>query len=84
MATSIARWCGPPRFSRPAVKENAPAIVLVHNHPSGDPTPSEQDAAITRDLMSAGKLLDIEVLDHLVIGDGGRWVSLNAKGLGFS
>ena len=69
---------------RPAVKENAPAIVLVHNHPSGDPTPSEQDAAITRDLVSAGKLLDIEVLDHLVIGDGGRWVSLNAKGLGFS
>ena len=69
---------------RPAVRENAPAIVLVHNHPSGDPAPSEPDVTVTRDLVSAGKLLDIEVLDHLVIGDGGRWVSLNAKGLGFS
>jgi len=69
---------------RPAVRENAPAIVVVHNHPSGDPTPSEQDAAVTRDLVSAGKLLKIEVLDHLIIGDGGRWISLNAKGLGFN
>lgn len=69
---------------RPAVRQNAPAVILVHNHPSGDPTPSEPDAIVTRDLVSAGRLLDIEVLDHLVIGDGGRWVSLNAKGIGFN
>ena len=68
---------------RPAIRENAPALILVHNHPSGDPTPSEPDVAVTRDLVSAGKLLGIEVLDHLVIG-GGKWVSLNAKGLGFN
>lgn len=68
---------------RPAVRQNAPAIILVHNHPSGDPTPSEPDAAVTRDLVAAGRLLGIDLLDHLVIGDGGRWVSLNAKGIGF-
>ena len=68
---------------RPAVRQNTLATVLVHNHPSGDPTPSEPDAAVTRDLVSAGKLLGIDLLDHLVIGDGGRWVNLNAKGIGF-
>jgi DNA repair protein RadC len=68
---------------RPAVRQNAPAIILVHNHPSGDLTPSEPDAAVTRDLVAAGRLLGIDLLDHLGIGDGGRWVSLNAKGIGF-
>jgi DNA repair protein RadC len=69
---------------RPAVRENAPNIIVVHNHPSGDPTPSPEDVSITRELVAAGKLLSIDVLDHLVIGDGGRFVSLNEKGLGFS
>ena len=73
----------PAEVFRPAVRENAPAVVLAHNHPSGDPTPSEPDVSITRELVSSGKLLGIDVLDHLVIGDGGRWVSLNSKGLGF-
>ena len=68
---------------RPAIKDNATAIVLAHNHPSGDPTPSEADVAITRELVSSGQLLGIDVLDHLIIGDGGRWISLNSKGLGF-
>jgi DNA repair protein RadC len=68
---------------RPAVRQNTPVIILVHNHHSGDPTPSEADAAVTRGLVSAGKLLSINLLDHLVIGDGGRWVSLNVKGIGF-
>ena len=68
---------------RPAVRENAPGIIMVHNHPSGDPTPSREDVAVTRALVSAGALLGIELLDHVVIGSGNRYVSLNEKGLGF-
>ena len=73
----------PAEVLRPAVRENAPSIIVVHNHPSGDPTPSAEDVAVTRDLIAAGKLMDIELLDHLVIGQGGRFVSLKEKGLGF-
>jgi DNA repair protein RadC len=65
-----------------AVRQNAPFLVVVHNHPSGDPTPSADDVAVTRELVEAGKLLDIDVLDHLVIGDG-RHASLRRLGLGF-
>ncbi len=68
---------------RPAVRRGAPAIIVVHNHPSGDPTPSPDDVAVTRAFLQAGKLLDIEVLDHLVIGQG-RYVSLKERGLAFS
>jgi DNA repair protein RadC len=67
---------------RDAVKENCPAIVVAHNHPSGDPTPSPEDIRVTRDLVAAGKLLDIEVLDHLVIGRS-KFVSLRQKKLAF-
>ncbi len=66
-----------------ALKQNAAAIIIVHNHPSGDPTPSPEDVAVTRQLVDAGKLLDVDVLDHLVIGQG-RWVSLRERRLGFS
>jgi DNA repair protein RadC len=65
-----------------AVRKNASAIIVVHNHPSGDPTPSPDDVAVTRAIVQAGKLLDIDVLDHLVIGQG-KWVSLKERGLGF-
>lgn len=65
-----------------AVRSNAPALIVVHNHPSGDPTPSPDDVAVTRAIVSAGKLLDIDVLDHLVIGRG-SYVSLKERGLGF-
>lgn len=65
-----------------AVRRNAAAIIIVHNHPSGDPSPSPDDVALTRAIVQAGKLLDIEVLDHLVIGRG-RFVSLKERGLGF-
>ena len=68
---------------RKAILENAPAIILAHNHPSGDPSPSPDDIAITREIIKAGKLLDIQVLDHLVIGQD-RFISLNRRGLGFS
>ena len=66
-----------------AVRKNASALVVVHNHPSGDPTPSPDDVAVTRAIVQAGKLLDVEVLDHLVIGQG-KWVSLKERGLGFA
>ncbi len=53
---------------KPAIAANAAAVVIVHNHPSGDPTPSEADIKVTRDLIRAGQLLKIEVLDHVIIG----------------
>ena len=66
-----------------AIRKNAVAVIVTHNHPSGDPTPSPDDVAITRSIVQAGKLLDIDVLDHLVIGQA-KWVSLKERGLGFS
>lgn len=67
---------------REAVRENATALIVAHNHPSGDPTPSREDVQVTRSIVQAGKLLNIEVLDHLVIGQQ-RFVSLREQGLGF-
>ena len=67
---------------REAVRENTTALILVHNHPSGDPTPSPEDVQVTRRIIEAGRLLDIEVLDHLVIGHQ-RYVSLKERGLAF-
>ncbi len=66
-----------------AVRVNATAIVLAHNHPSGDPTPSPEDVAVTREIVNASKLLDIDCLDHIVIGEAGKYVSLKERGLGF-
>ncbi len=60
---------------RPAIRENAPTLVLVHNHPSGDPQPSRQDLELTKQLVEAGRLLNIELTDHLVLGQG-RFISL--------
>lgn len=67
---------------RPAIKHNAAAIIIVHNHVSGDFSPSPDDIAITKAILEAGKLLDIQALDHLIIGANG-FVSLNRRGLGF-
>ncbi len=69
---------------REAVRNNCAAIIVAHNHPSGDPTPSPEDVAVTREIVQAGKILDIDVLDHLVIGAGQKFVSLKERGLGFS
>ncbi len=68
---------------RDAVRKNSTAIIMVHNHPSGDPTPSTEDILVTRQIVEAGKLLDIDVLDHLIIGRG-RYVSMRERGQGFS
>lgn len=63
---------------RPAVVRNCPAIILCHNHPSGDPTPSAEDIATTEQIVQAGKLFEIELVDHLVIGNG-KYTSLREK-----
>ena len=67
---------------REAIRRQVPSIILAHNHPSGDPTPSPDDVTVTRQAVEAGKLLDIDVLDHLVIGSQ-RFISLKERGLGF-
>jgi len=67
---------------REAVRENCAAIIVAHNHPSGDPAPSADDVRVTEQIVQAGKLLDIDVLDHLIIGRQ-RYVSLKERGLGF-
>ncbi len=69
---------------REAIKWNAAAIILAHSHPSGDPSPSPEDVAVTRLTVEAGKLLDIPLHDHLVLGSGDRYVSLKERGLGFN
>jgi DNA repair protein RadC len=66
---------------RAAIRENAAAMIVAHNHPSGDPSPSPEDIHVTRQIASAGKLLDIELLDHVIIGRQ-RYVSLKERGLG--
>ena len=68
---------------KPAIRYNAASFILAHNHPSGDPTPSSEDLACNRELIKAGKLLDIEVADHIVIGHGSSHVSMRERGLGF-
>jgi len=68
---------------REAVRYNAAAVIVAHNHPSGDPSPSPEDVAVTRALVEAGRLLDIEVLDHLIICRD-RHLSLRQAGLGFA
>ena len=69
----------PAEVLRPAVVVNAPAIIVVHNHPSGDPTPSPQDVALTKTLKAAADVMDIELVDHVVIGFE-RWASLSDLG----
>ena len=67
---------------RDAVRHNAVGIILVHNHPSGDPAPSSADVSLTEEVIEAGKLLDIDVLDHVIIGYG-QYVSMKRLGLAF-
>ena len=70
----------PREVFRPAISESAASVILVHNHPSGDPSPSAEDRAVTRQLRSAGEVIGIEVLDHVIIGDR-RYVSFAESGL---
>ena len=70
----------PREVFKPAILAGSSAVLLAHNHPSGDPEPSAEDLALTRRLAAAGTILGIEVLDHLVLGEEGRFVSLRARG----
>jgi DNA repair protein RadC len=67
---------------REAILRNSPAVIMVHNHPSGQPMPSPEDINLTRTLLAAGELLDIQLIDHLIIAQDG-WKSLRELGLGF-
>jgi DNA repair protein RadC len=65
---------------KPAILESAASVILLHNHPSGDPTPSREDVRLTRQLVECARLLDLRIHDHLVIGRG-RFVSLAERGV---
>jgi DNA repair protein RadC len=69
---------------REAIRRNCAAIIVAHNHPSSDCSPSSEDVAVTRQIVEAGNLLDVECLDHLIVGRGQRFVSLRERGLGFA
>jgi len=70
----------PREVFRPAIEHSAASVILVHNHPSGDPTPSAEDLKVTQQLVAVGRLIDIEVLDHVIVGEDG-FISLRRKGL---
>jgi DNA repair protein RadC len=70
----------PREVFRPAIQKACACVILIHNHPSGDPTPSREDLDVTRRLCEAGRLVGIEVLDHVIIGDG-KFISFREKGL---
>jgi len=63
----------PRELFKSAIKESANSVILVHNHPSGDPTPSREDKEVTERVIDAGKLLGIDVLDHVIVGNGSYW-----------
>ncbi|MDP2674565.1 MAG: JAB domain-containing protein [Dehalococcoidia bacterium] len=75
--TAVARMA---ELFRDAIVANAPNVILVHNHPSGDPSASPEDVKLTKDAAQAAQLLSIDLLDHVIIGDG-RFVSLKEQGV---
>ena len=89
MGIADASLVHPREVFRTAIQCNASGVLLVHNHPSGDPTPSAEDIRITRQLIEAGKIIDIKVLDHVIVGrnsgesnnDGQGFISIRESGL---
>lgn len=81
VGTLTAALVHPREVFKAAILSNANAVVVAHNHPSGDPTPSREDREITRRLKEAGQILGIELLDHLVIGHDGRYTSFRERAL---
>ncbi|MGD0253233.1 MAG: JAB domain-containing protein [Verrucomicrobiota bacterium] len=87
LGTLDSIWTTPREVFRTAILHNAFAVVIAHNHPSGDPTPSESDIKITRELIRAGQYLRIDLLDHIILGDARRengYASLRAMGYFYS
>jgi len=76
----FAALVSPREVFKAAILANAASVVVAHNHPSGDVTPSPEDIQVTKTLSEAGKLLDIEVLDHVIVGEDGAWTSLKRLG----
>ena len=81
VGTLNAALVSPREVFKAAILANAASVIVGHNHPSGDPQPSPEDVQVTEVLRRAGELLDIPVLDHVVVGDGGRYASLKRLGL---
>ncbi len=81
VGTLNACLVSPMTVFRPALLANAACVVLTHNHPSGDPTPSAEDLRITKQLVKAGCVIDVQVLDHVVLGSSGTFTSLREAGL---
>ena len=82
VGTQSASLVHPREVLGPALREGAAALILIHNHPSGDPTPSREDMRLTRQLVDGATLLDVRLHDHLIVGNGTeRWVSLAQRGL---
>jgi len=77
LASSVVH---PREVFKPAVKKSAAGLILVHNHPSGDPMPSREDIEVTKRLVEAGRIMGIEVLDHIIIGDR-DYVSMRGRGI---
>ena len=78
--TLSASLVHPREVFKPAILESAASIILLHNHPSGDPTPSQEDLRLTRQLVECSRLMDLRIHDHVVIGRG-RYVSFAEKGM---
>ncbi|HEY3781840.1 MAG TPA: DNA repair protein RadC [Fimbriimonadaceae bacterium] len=81
IGTLTMSMVGPREVFREAIREGASSIILAHNHPSGDTTPSPEDIEVTAKIAEIGKMLDIQLVDHIIIGDAKRAVSLRRKGL---
>src|SRR5205823_3568379 len=82
VGSADASLASPREVFAPALRElGVTRVILVHSHPSGDPRASLPDITLTRELLKAGRLLDIDVLDHVILGDGGQWSSMNQDGL---
>jgi DNA repair protein RadC len=81
VGTQSASLVHPREVLGPALREGAASLILIHNHPSGDPTPSREDLHLTRQLADAAQLLDLRLHDHVIIGSGSeRWISMAAQG----
>jgi DNA repair protein RadC len=80
IGTANASIVGVREIFREAVREGAVSVIVAHNHPSGDPEPSTEDIEVTGKIFEAGQLLDIELLDHIIIGEK-KWVSLKTRRL---